>query len=158
MMGKTFHLISWQKNLLPPEGDFSSPNTWRYHVIFRVGGSRVHQFCGYMKVGHSQYTAPHQKAISLLPRAMLKASCSFQHKISKLHLMTGLKSRVLSWKLKKTFIPHISCTVCAGIAHHECCKKKILLSFCHVKKFWWPGLVIGVYPKIHPAYFLDGLW
>lgn len=79
---RALHVISWQKNLFPPGGDFSPPNTYSYCIIFNVGGSRVHNFCGYVQVRHSQNTAPHQQAISLLPRGMLKASCSSQHKTS----------------------------------------------------------------------------
>lgn len=153
--GKTFRLISWQKNLLPPGGDFSSPNTRSYHRIFRVRGCRVHQFCGYMKLGHSQYTALTE---SYFPPPQDDAE-GLQHKISKLHLMTGLKSHIMSWKWKKLLFPvsHAQC-VWHCTAHCECCKKSIILSLFKVKKFQLAGLVIGVHPKIYPAYFLNGIW
>lgn len=67
MMGKTFHLISWQKILLPPGGDFSSPNTWSYHMIFRVSGSRLFTSSVVMWNGHSQDTAPFRKLFPSSP-------------------------------------------------------------------------------------------
>lgn len=137
MNRRVLHLISWQKSLFPAGGDFSPPNTCSSYMIFRVGGSRAPNFCGYVQVRHCQYTAPHQQAIPFLPMRTLKALCSSQHKTPKSYLVTGLKSQVMSWKQKKSFLPHIMPRACWHCrAHHECWKKRISLNLFQVKMFW----------------------
>lgn len=160
MMGKTSHLISWQKKTFSHQGEtfpllILGATSWFSELVAAELTSSV-------VIWNSGIPSTQPLIRKLFPSSpgrcwRLPAVSSI--KFPSYTLWLGWNHESCLANEKNFYSPHLMHSVCWHCtAYHECCKKKIFLNLFHVKKFWWAGFVIGVYPKIHPAYFLDGLW